>query len=134
MRTMFLQGRNVTDMAGGSWRELGDLRAGERQPTRIMSLRRLFGLDDDQIEGVLGGRQVDTGFTQTGVYAKVAARLRARTRTSRPGISEATRTDVRGYKDLWGGLGRLQSDFDPQRLQLLLRAVRAARTSAASTG
>ena len=25
--------------------------------------------------------------------------------------------DVRGYKDLWGGLGRLRSDFQPQRLQ-----------------
>ena len=25
--------------------------------------------------------------------------------------------DVRGYKDLWGGLGRLRSDFEPQRLQ-----------------
>ena len=25
--------------------------------------------------------------------------------------------DVRGYKDMWGGLGRLRSDFQPQGLE-----------------
>ena len=38
-------------------------------------LRRLFGLDDDQIDDLLGDRQVDTGFTQSGLHAKAAARL-----------------------------------------------------------
>ena len=33
-------------------------------------------------------------------------------------VSAKQQQDVQGYKDLWGGLGRLQSDFDPQELQL----------------
>ena len=39
-------------------------------------------------------------------------------RTSSAWYQRSEQQDVRGYKDLWGGLGRLRSDFDPQELQL----------------
>ena len=114
--TLFLQGRNVSTFLGGSWRELGDLRAGEGTDSHH-ALRRFFGLDDNQIQGVLGDRQVDTGFSQQGLHAKVAARLRSDQNLT-AWYQRSTQQHVQGYKDLWGGLGRLQSDFDPQELQL----------------
>ena len=104
-------------MAGVSRRRLGDLRAGNGSDSHHV-LRRLFGLDDGQIEGLLGSRQVETGFTQTGVYGKAAARL-GDGQTLTGWYQRSDQEDVRGYKDLWGGLGRMQSAFDPQRLQLL---------------
>ena len=42
------------------------------------------------------------------------------------------RTDqigAKGYKDLWGGLGRLRSDFDPQRLQLFYARYETLQTA-----
>ena len=81
-------------------------------------LARLFGLTDDEVEDVLGDRQRETGFTQTGVHGKVAARFGA-DQTLTAWYQRSDQTDVRGYKDLWGGLGRLQSSFEPQNLQLL---------------
>lgn len=115
--SIFIRGRNLTGMAGASHRRLGDLRAGNGSDSHHV-LRRLFGLDDDQIEGLLGARQVDTGFTQSAVYAKGAARLGAG-QTLTAWYQRSDQDEVRGYKDLWGGLGRIRSDFDPQRLQLL---------------
>ena len=114
--TMFLEGRNVSTFFGGSWRELGDLRAGGGTDSHH-ALRRFFGLDDDQIEEALSDRQLDTGFTQHGLHAKVAARLRSDHNLT-AWYQRSEQRDVRGYKDLWGGLGRLRSDFDPQELQL----------------
>ena len=114
--TMFLQGRNVSTFLGGSWRELGDLRAGAGTDSHH-ALRRFFGLDEDQIQDVLGDRQVDTGFSQHGLHAKVSARLRSDQNLT-AWYQRSTQEHVQGYKDLWGGLGRLRSDFDPQELQL----------------
>ena len=114
--TLFLQGRNVSTLFGGSWRELGDLRAGGGTDSHH-ALRRFFGLDDDRIQEVLGDRQLDTGFTQHGLHAKVAARLGSAQNLS-AWYQRSEQQDVRGYKDLWGGLGRVRSDFDPQELQL----------------
>lgn len=114
--TIFLQGRNVSTLFGGTWRELGDLRGGKSTDSHHV-LRRFFGLDDDQIKGLLGDRQLDTGFTQQGLHAKVAARL-GFDQNLTAWYQRSEQQDVRGYKDLWGGLGRLRSDFDPQELQL----------------
>jgi hemoglobin/transferrin/lactoferrin receptor protein len=114
--TLFLQGRNVSTLFGGSWRELGDLRAGGGTDSHH-ALRRFFGLNDDRIQEVLGDRQLDTGFTQHGLHAKVAARLGSAQNLS-AWYQRSEQEDVRGYKDLWGGLGRVRSDFDPQELQL----------------
>lgn len=112
-----LRGRNLTGMLGGTARELRDLRAGGGRDSHHV-LVRLFGLTDDQVEDLLGERQRETGFTQTGVHGKVAARLSA-DRTVTAWYQRSEQTDVRGYKDLWGGLGRLQSSFEPQTLQFL---------------
>ena len=79
-------------------------------------LRRLFGLSDEQIQDVTGSRQKDTGFTQSGFHSKLTARL-AHQQNLTFRYQRSDQDDVRGYKDLWGGLGRLRSDFQPQRLQ-----------------
>jgi iron complex outermembrane receptor protein/hemoglobin/transferrin/lactoferrin receptor protein len=108
-------GRRISARLGGSWRELNEVRAGGGRDSHHV-LRRLFGLSDDQIEGVTGTRQRGTGFTQSGVHAKVAARV-GDGQNLTVWLQRSNLENVRGYKDLWGGLGRLRSDFDPQRLQ-----------------
>lgn len=99
---------------GGSARGYGDLRAGGGADSRH-ALRRFFGLDGAMIRGLLGPRLIDTGFSQHGAHAKFALR-----RTALESLTAwyqfGEQSGVDGYKDLWGGLGRLQSRFDPQRL------------------
>ena len=111
----FVAGQGVTVSAGGSWRRLNDVRAGEGRDTHHV-LRRLFGLSDQQIQDVTGSHQKDTGFTQSGFHSKVSTRL-AHQQNITFQYQRSEQDDVRGYKDLWGGLGRLRSDFQPQRLQ-----------------
>jgi hemoglobin/transferrin/lactoferrin receptor protein len=99
---------------GGSWQKHNDLRAGQGADSRNV-LYRFFGLPQSQIRNLLGARQLGTGFTQHGWHTKAALRLSERQSLSflyQRGVLE----DVRGYKDLWGGLGRLRSDFAPQDL------------------
>ena len=109
--------RRLAWLAGGAWRRHNDLRAGGGRDSRHV-FKRFFGLSDDLVRDLYGSRQQDTGFTQYGAHTKLAARL--------PDGQNLTlwyqRSDldrVRGYKDLWGGLGRLRSDFEPQALQFL---------------
>jgi outer membrane receptor protein involved in Fe transport len=97
-------------MAGGSWRRHNDLRAGGGEDSHHV-FRRFLGLSS----GLAGDRQQDTGFTQYGWQTKLAARWSDEQNLSlwhQRGVMEG----VRGYKDLWGGLGRLRSDFEPQEL------------------
>jgi hemoglobin/transferrin/lactoferrin receptor protein len=111
---IFVRGRNLSWSAGGVGRRLDDLRAGGNRDSHH-TLRRFFGLSDEQIQGVVGGRQQDTGFTQSGLHTKLATRLGSE-QSLTLWYQRSNQSDVRGYKDLWGGLGRLRSDFDPQRL------------------
>jgi hemoglobin/transferrin/lactoferrin receptor protein len=113
--TIFLRGRSATGIVGASRRSHDDLRAGGGRDSHHV-LRRFFGLNDEQIQDVLGDRQKDTGFTQSGVHAKLAARLGSRQNLT-AWFQQGQQDDVRGYKDLWGGLGRLRSDFVPQQLR-----------------
>ncbi|MGH9162504.1 MAG: TonB-dependent receptor, partial [Vicinamibacteraceae bacterium] len=115
--SVFLRGQKITAMLGVSRRELGNLRAGDGRDSHHV-LHRLFGLGDDQINGLLGSRHLDTGFTQSAISAKGSAPL-GTDQNLTAWYQRSDQDDVRGYKDLWGGLGRLQSAFDPQRLQLL---------------
>ena len=71
--SFFLGGQRVSWSAGAARRDLDDLRAGGGRDSHHV-LRRLFGLDDQQIEEITGLRQKDTGFTQTSLHTKVAAR------------------------------------------------------------
>lgn len=114
--SVFLRGPNVTALLGASRRRLGDLRSGEGRDSHHV-LRRLFGLDDDDVRNLLGDRQPGTGFGQWGLYGKASARVGTDQNVT-VWYQRSDQDDVHGYKDLWGGLGRLQSAFDPQRLQL----------------
>ncbi len=102
-------------LAGISARHHGDLRAGGGLDSRHV-LRRLFGLDPAAIRALDGPRLRGTAFRQAGAHAKLLLRLpRAQSLTA---WYQGSRMDgVQSYKDLSGGLGRLQSAFDPQRLQ-----------------
>ena len=113
--TVFVRGSKASLGIGGAWRELNDLRAGQGRDSHHV-LTRLFGLSDDQIREIDGGRQTGTGFSQSGLHAKFAARLGNQQNVT-AWFQGSEMNDVRGYKDLWGGLGRVRSDFDPQRLR-----------------
>ena len=105
----------VAWLAGGSWRRHNDLRAGGGVDSHHV-FKRFFGLSDDLIRDLYGSRQQDTGFTQYGAHTKLAARL-AGDQNLTLWYQRSDLDRVRGYKDLWGGLGRLRSDFEPQALQ-----------------
>jgi len=101
-------------LVGGSGRELGDLRAGAATDSRHV-LRRLFALTPDQIERVTGARQSGTAFRQTGFHSKFSARP-TENQSLTLWYQRSVQDGVQGYKDLWGGLGRMQSLFEPQVL------------------
>ena len=109
-----IAGSALTTMVGGSGRRLDDLRGGQGRDSHHV-LRRLFGLSDDQIEEVTGARQSGTGFNQSSVYAKATGHV-GNQQNLTVWYQRSEMDDVRGYKDLWGGLGRLRSDFEPQGL------------------
>lgn len=109
-----LGGARAAWLFGGSARRHNDLRAGGGADSRH-AFRRLFGLDDALIRALTGARLRDTAFTQTGAHSKLALRPSAlQSFTAWYQFSEQTGAD--GYKDLWGGLGRMQSKFEPQRV------------------
>ena len=104
----------LATVLGLSGRKHNDLRAGDGSDSRHV-LRRMFGLSSSQIGDLTGDRQQDTGFTQWGADAKLAARLSANQLLSL-WYQRSAQGDSRNYKDLWGGLGRMQSSLDPQAL------------------
>lgn len=113
---VFLRGRSVAGVLGASHRRVGDLRSGESRDSHHV-LYRLFGLDHDDVRDLLGDRLPGTGFSQSGLYGKGSVRVGADQNVT-VWYQRSDQEGVQGYKDLWGGLGRLQSTFDPQRLQL----------------
>ncbi|HWQ52258.1 MAG TPA: TonB-dependent receptor [Bryobacteraceae bacterium] len=107
-------GRGVAWLGGISARRHNDLRAGGSNDSHNV-LQRLFGLSSAETRNLLGARLQDTGFGQHGVHSKLLLSLPRRQNVTL--WYQGSRTeDVRGYKDLLGGLGRLASAFDPQRL------------------
>lgn len=101
-------------LAGVAARRHGDLRAGGATDSRNV-FYRLFGLPSEDVRRLLGGSQRDTGFSQYGAHGKLAARLRP-DQILTVWYQHGEQSGVRNYKDLWGGLGRIESSFDPQRL------------------
>jgi len=91
-----------------------DLRAGRGLDSHHV-FRRLLGLDLEMIRDLTGGRLQDTAWSRAGVYGKAAWRIGTRGLIT-GWYQRSAILGVRGYKDLWGGLGRLQSDFRPQQL------------------
>jgi outer membrane receptor protein involved in Fe transport len=108
---------NLWWTAGGVARRHNDVRTGHGFDSRHV-FRRFFGLDGELIRGLTGATMQDTGFTQHGVHSKVSGRLRGQQQLSF-WYQQSGLENVRGYKDLWGGLGRLQSAFEPQSLRFL---------------
>lgn len=95
-----------------SGRKHHDLRAGRGFDSRNV-YRRLFGYSFEQVRDLLGPRQQDTGFRQYGLQTKLALRPRP-DHLATFHYLRGVQDDVRGYKDLLGGLGRLISTFEPQ--------------------
>jgi outer membrane receptor protein involved in Fe transport len=104
-------------LAGVSGRRHADLRAGEGGDSRNV-YHRLFGMSRDQVRALTGNRLQDSGFSQYGVEGKLAVRFRPDQLVS-VNYQRGAQDGVRGYKDLLGGLGRLQSTFEPQVLNWL---------------
>jgi hemoglobin/transferrin/lactoferrin receptor protein len=107
-------GERLFWLGGISGRKHSDLRAGSGIDSHNV-FHRLFGMPLDDVRDLIGSRQQDTGFSSHGVQTKFAARLRP-DQLITINYQHGQQSRVRGYKDLLGGLGRLISDFDPQRL------------------
>lgn len=99
---------------GASGRKHNDLRAGRGHDSRNV-FRRFFGMPLDSVRDLVGNRQQDTGFRQYGIETKFALRP-AKDQILTLNYQRGAQDQVRGYKDLLGGLGRLISDFTPQTL------------------
>lgn len=107
-------GAKASLLMGASTRRDNDIRAGNGTDSRH-ALRRFFGFSDDQIRQVTGSRQPNTAFSQSSAQAKLA--LRPTLRDSFTAWYQfGEQTGVNSTKDLWGGLGRMLSTFEPQRL------------------
>ena len=104
-------------LAGVTGRKLNDLRAGGGADSRNV-YRRFFGLDDHQIRDLLGDRQQDTGFTQSGFHTRYMLRL-SETQNVSGWYQRSDMEHMRGYKDLLGGRGRMLAEFAPQILDYL---------------
>jgi hemoglobin/transferrin/lactoferrin receptor protein len=107
--------RRIAWLIGGDLRRHNDLRAGRGLDSRHV-LHRFFGLPGETIRDLYGSRLQDSGFRQYGWYTKLAARL-SENQNLTLWYQQSELDQVRGYKDLWGGLGRLRSDFEPQGLR-----------------
>jgi len=101
---------------GAAGRRHNNIRAGRGFDSRSV-LTRYFGYSPEQVRDVLGNRLLDTAYTQGGAHGKFAVR---------PSEKQSWTTwyqrgevhGLRNTKDLWGGLGRLQSTLSPQILDL----------------
>ena len=110
------QNRQFWVLAGGSGRRINDVRAGGGVDSHHI-FRRYFGLPLETVKSVTGNRLQDTGFGETGGELKFAWRPdEVQTLTGR--FQRTVFSNLRQYRDTWGGLGRLSSRFDPQFGQL----------------
>ncbi|MBI4894037.1 MAG: TonB-dependent receptor [Acidobacteria bacterium] len=101
-------------LGGLSGRKHNDLRAGGGMDSRN-AFHRFFGLSQETIQAMVGDRQQDSGFQQYGVEGRFAVRLKP-DQLLTLNYQRGAQSNVRGYKDLLGGLGRLISTFEPQGL------------------
>jgi hemoglobin/transferrin/lactoferrin receptor protein len=101
-------------LIGGSLRAHNDLRAGGGLDSRNV-FHRFFGMPLGGVRDLIGSRQQDTGFQQYGIETKLAWRWKPEQLLTL-NYQRGEQSDSRIYKDLLGGLGRLQSDLTPQTL------------------
>jgi len=79
---------------------------------------RYFGLTDAQTKELVGHRLQDTDFAQFGGHSKLSFHLPS-DQSLTLWYQRSEQTGVRGYKDLLGGQGQLQSSFEPQSVNFL---------------
>lgn len=91
-----------------------DLRTGSALDSHNV-FRRYFDLPGTQVRGLLGDRLQDTGFSQFGAHTKLALRPSA-DQSLTLWFQRGDLSGVRSYRDMLGGLGRLQARFEPQTL------------------
>jgi outer membrane receptor protein involved in Fe transport len=89
----------------------GDLRAGRGFDSHNV-LTRLYGYTPEQVRDALGSRLRETAYSRGGAHGKIA------TRGFTAFYQRGEVHGLRNTKDLWGGLGRLQSTLSPQVLDL----------------
>jgi len=118
-------------LASVSGRRHNDLRAGGGYDSRNV-FHRLFGMTPAEVRRLLGERQKETGFRQYGMQGKIAVRPRADQLWTAYYL-RGEQDGVRGYKDLLGGLGRLQSAFEPQVLDWFYSRYEKQRLGALDT-
>lgn len=103
-------------LAGAAGQRHNDLRAGGGVDSHNV-LTRFFGLTPTEAAAQLGHRQQDTAYGQAGAHGKVALRPDDRQSVT-AWYQRGEVHGLRNTKDLWGGLGRLQSTLSPQVLDL----------------
>ena len=101
-------------IVGATGRRHNALRAGGGLDSRNV-FHRYFGLTDAQTKELVGNRLQDTDFAQLGGHSKLSFRLPS-DQSLTIWYQHSEQTGVRGYKDLLGGQGQLQSSFEPQSL------------------
>ncbi len=104
-------------IVGGTGRRHNALRAGSGADSHNV-FRRYFGLTDAQTKELVGNRLQDTDFAQFGGHSKLSFHLPS-DQSLTLWYQHSEQSGVRGYKDLLGGQGQLQSSFEPQSLNFL---------------
>jgi outer membrane receptor protein involved in Fe transport len=112
-----LAGRRLAWLLGVSGARYGDLRTGRDEDSHNVYWR-LFGMTAAQIRSLTGSRLPDTGYQRHGAQSRLNARWGADHAVALSYLGSRIR-DVDSYKDLLGGLGRLQSSFEPQELHMV---------------
>lgn len=101
-------------LAGGGLRHHNDLQAGRGEDSRNV-FHRLFGMPAGDVRELGGARLTGSAFSQQSAEGKLSARLPAEQLVT-AWYQWGKQEGVQGYKDLLGGLGRVQSRFLPQGL------------------
>jgi outer membrane receptor protein involved in Fe transport len=104
-------------LAGGSHTRHQSLRPGEGIDSHHVFARYL-GLSGDQVRTLTGDRLRDSAFTQIGAEGRMLWRPRDRDSFTASYL-RGELLGIRSYRDLMGGLGRLQAASEPQTLDLL---------------
>jgi outer membrane receptor protein involved in Fe transport len=101
---------------GAAGRRHNNIRAGQGFDSHNV-LTRLYGFTSEEVRDRLGNRLLDTAYTQAGAHGKLAFRPDEK-QSLTAWYQRGEVHGLRNTKDLWGGLGRLQSALDPQILDL----------------
>jgi outer membrane receptor protein involved in Fe transport len=104
-------------LAGGSHTRHSRLRTGQGMDSHHVFTRYL-GLTGAQVRSLTGERLQDSAFTQTGAEGRLLWRPTEHASLTASYL-RGELFGVRSYRDLMGGLGRLQSASEPQTLDLL---------------